>query len=135
MLFIVVASSFCFNYCFIKVVPIRDYTIETVKNTGLTVKITVSPYGTASVMVVRFCKTRVMRVPNKDLRRKFGKLVRHLRHDRDMTQEQLAELADLSINSISQIETGQASPSLETIVKLAKALDVEEGELFKFDRK
>ncbi|MFL5707352.1 MAG: helix-turn-helix domain-containing protein [Ktedonobacteraceae bacterium] len=76
-----------------------------------------------------------MRVPDKELRRKFGKLVRRLRHDREMTQEQLAELADLSINSVSQIETGQASPSLETIVKLAKAFEVDVGELFKFDGK
>jgi DNA-binding XRE family transcriptional regulator len=116
-------------------VPIRDYTIETLKNTGIPVFFKVSPYGIAIVMVIRFYKTRVMRVPDKDLRRKFGKRVRYLRRDRDMTQEQLAELTDLSVNSISQIETGQSSPSLETIVKIAKALEVDVGELFKFDGK
>ena len=67
-----------------------------------------------------------------ELRKKFGKRLRYLRRDRDMTQEQLSELTDISVHFISRLETGQSSPSLETIVKLAKALDVEVAELFKF---
>ncbi len=67
-----------------------------------------------------------------ELRKKFGKRLRYLRRDRDITQEQLSELTDISVHFISRLETGQSSPSLETIVKLAKALDVEVAELFKF---
>jgi transcriptional regulator with XRE-family HTH domain len=72
---------------------------------------------------------------DSELRKKFGKRLRYLRRDRDMTQEHLAELTDLSVNFISLLETGQSSPSLESIVKIAKALEVDAGELFKFDGK
>ncbi len=67
-----------------------------------------------------------------ELQRKFGKRLRYLRRDRDITQEQLAELIDRSVSFISLLEKGESSPSLETIAKLAKALDVEVAELFKF---
>ena len=67
-----------------------------------------------------------------ELRKKFGKRLRYLRRDRDITQEKLSELTDISVHFISRLETGQSSPSLETIVKLARALDVEVAELFKF---
>jgi len=70
-----------------------------------------------------------------ELRKKFGKRLRYLRRDRDITQEHLAELTDLSVNFISLLETGQSSPSFETMVKIAKALEVDVGELFKFDVK
>ena len=52
-----------------------------------------------------------------------------------MTQEQLAELVDLSVNFISMLEKGEAAPSFDTIAKLTNALNVDVGELFKFDGK
>jgi XRE family transcriptional regulator, regulator of sulfur utilization len=73
-------------------------------------------------------------VPDIELQKKFGKRLRYLRRERDITQEQLAELTSLSVNSISMIEKGKTAPSLETLAKLAKGLNVEVGELFKFDR-
>ena len=91
--------------------------------------------GFPNISMVSSSKMRVTYVTDKELQRKFGKRVRYLRRDRDMTQEQLAELADLSVNFISQIERGYSSPSLETIIKFAKALEVDVGELFKFDGK
>ena len=63
---------------------------------------------------------------------RFGKRVKELRRERKLTQAQLAERVELSINYISQIETGEASPTFETIVKLASGLDVELKELFDF---
>jgi XRE family transcriptional regulator, regulator of sulfur utilization len=77
---------------------------------------------------------RVTCVPDIELQKKFGKRLRYLRRERDITQEQLAELTSLSVNSISMIEKGKTAPSLETLAKLAKGLNVEVGELFKFDR-
>ncbi|MGH2480538.1 MAG: helix-turn-helix domain-containing protein [Ktedonobacteraceae bacterium] len=76
-----------------------------------------------------------MHVKDSELRKKFGRRLRYLRRDRDLTQEQLAELVDLSINSISELERGITSPYFETLVKLAKAFDVDVGELFKFDER
>ena len=72
---------------------------------------------------------------NLELQKKFGKRLRYLRRDRDLTQEQLAELIDLSVNAISLLERGRTSPSFETLVKLAKALNVDVGELLKFDER
>ena len=64
----------------------------------------------------------------------LGKRVKYLRRIKNLTQAQLAEKIDLSVNYISQIETGVASPTLKTISILAKALDVEIRELFDFNK-
>jgi transcriptional regulator with XRE-family HTH domain len=63
----------------------------------------------------------------------FGRRVKQLRRAKHLTQAQVAERLDMSINYISQIETGEASPSFETIVKLAKGLEVPIRELFDFE--
>lgn len=67
------------------------------------------------------------------LKEKFGKRVRHLRRQRDLTQEELAEAAQISIDFLSLIERGQNAPSFETLDKLAKALCVPVKELFDFE--
>ena len=53
-----------------------------------------------------------------------GKRIRKYRRARKLTQEQLAELCDLSSNFISIIECGKKRPSLDTFVKIANALEV-----------
>ena len=62
----------------------------------------------------------------------LGKRVKYLRRLKNLTQAQLAEKVDLSVNYISQIETGIASPTFQTLSMLAKGLDVEIKELFDF---
>jgi DNA-binding XRE family transcriptional regulator len=62
----------------------------------------------------------------------IGKRVKYLRRLRNLTQSELAEKADLSVNYISQIETGVASPTIKTLLVVAQALDVELKELFDF---
>ena len=47
-----------------------------------------------------------------------------------MTQEQLADAADVHPTQISHVEAGDRSPRFLTIVKLAKALGVQPGRLF-----
>ncbi|MGB8345212.1 MAG: helix-turn-helix transcriptional regulator [Ktedonobacteraceae bacterium] len=64
----------------------------------------------------------------------IGKKVKHLRRLNDFTQAQLAEKADLSLNYISQIETGVASPTVKTLLAIAKALNVDLKELFDFNQ-
>ena len=46
-----------------------------------------------------------------------------------LSQEQFSELAGLSKNSIGMIERGQMSPTLETLEKIANALNIELKEL------
>jgi transcriptional regulator with XRE-family HTH domain len=54
----------------------------------------------------------------------FGRHVRRLRLERDLSQEELAELADLHRNYVSQIEGGRRNVSLLNILKLARGLNV-----------
>ena len=68
----------------------------------------------------------------KTLKSKFGRRVRALRHLRDWTQEELAEITGLSPEYIGDIERGQASPSFTVLARLASALDVEPKSLFEF---
>lgn len=63
----------------------------------------------------------------------FGKRVRWLRRKAGMTQEMLAEAAQLSPVSVSNIERGLHAPSFRRLPGLAEALKVEIHELFVFD--
>ena len=53
---------------------------------------------------------------------KFGRVVRRAREGRGLSQEALADLAAVSRSFLSEVERGSASPSLETMHKLAAAL-------------
>ncbi len=50
--------------------------------------------------------------------------VRILRNDKDMTQEDLAYTADLSVSHLSKVERGITSPTVKTLQRLADALNV-----------
>lgn len=52
----------------------------------------------------------------------IGKTIKRLRRERNMTQEQLAELVDGDQNYISKIESGKARPGLSTYLRIANAL-------------
>ena len=62
----------------------------------------------------------------------LSKKIRELRKANKYTQEQLAEKVDIGTPNISYFETGKYSPSIETLEKIAKALDVEIYELYMF---
>lgn len=58
--------------------------------------------------------------------------VKQLRLGSGMTQNELAKVSDVSIQTISYIENGhQFRPSMSTLGKLAKALKVKPAELLK----
>ena len=59
----------------------------------------------------------------------FGKRLRELRTARNMTQGQLAERCRTSIPAISNFESGNNSPTLGTLVRLADALECNVSEL------
>lgn len=66
------------------------------------------------------------------LKEKFGKRIRQLRRQKDITQEDLAEAAQISVDFLSLLERGENAPSFKTLEKLAKALGVPVKELFNF---
>ena len=57
-------------------------------------------------------------------RRLLGEAVRQTRKETGFSQEKLAERADLSTVFISRIERGVESPSVDNLLKIAKALGV-----------
>ena len=65
------------------------------------------------------------------LERCFGKAVKRIRESKSISQERLAELAQLNRTFISQIENGNTNPTLTTILKLSGALGVKPAFLFK----
>ena len=64
---------------------------------------------------------------------KVGVKIRIERMKRGFSQEKLAELSNVATNSISAIERGVQSPTVETVGAIAKALDIELYKLFIFD--
>lgn len=67
------------------------------------------------------------------LKTKFGKRVQALRMEAEVTQEQLADAAGLTVESISNIERGIYGPKFDNLEKIAKVLGVHVKELFEFD--
>lgn len=59
-----------------------------------------------------------------ELEKAFGRALRELRNQRTLSQEALAFEAELARNYISQLELGSKSPSLRTIFKLCKVLEI-----------
>jgi len=68
-----------------------------------------------------------------DLRKKFGKRLQTLRRQAGLTQEQLAEATNISVDFLSLVERGINAPSFENLEKLSKALGIQVRELFDFD--
>lgn len=64
-----------------------------------------------------------------DINKKIGLKVKLERTKMGLTQEKLAELANLNKNSVGAIERGESSPTIETLDRLAKALNIPLHEL------
>lgn len=64
---------------------------------------------------------------------KFAMKLKIERTKKGLSQERLAELAGVSPSTISLIERGVQSPTVETVGAIAKALDIELYKLFIFD--
>jgi len=64
----------------------------------------------------------------------FGKHLKDLRKTHKITQEKLAELANMDRSYISDIERGIKTVSIEKLYQIAKAFNMELWELLKFDR-
>ena len=61
-------------------------------------------------------------IPRPIYRRKLGDAIRGRRKVRKLSQEKLAERADVHRNYIGLIERGEQNITIESLVKVAKAL-------------
>jgi transcriptional regulator with XRE-family HTH domain len=62
----------------------------------------------------------------------IGRRIQELRKSKRLSQEKVAEKADISPTYLSRIECGRENPTLDMFIKLAKALEVEMWEIFDF---
>lgn len=70
---------------------------------------------------------------NMNIKVLLGKRIKEIRKRHGYTQEKLAELADIEIPSLSNIENAKNYPNSETLEKLCNALSLSPYELFMFD--
>lgn len=69
-------------------------------------------------------------MPTRGARQVFGGALREARVKAGLSQDALAELARLHRTYVGGIERGERNPSLENIVRLARALDTTVAALF-----
>lgn len=65
--------------------------------------------------------------------KKLGLYIVKIREEKNLKQKELSDLLDMDDGSLRRIESGRTNPTTTTLLKIAKALDVEVGELFNFN--
>lgn len=68
-----------------------------------------------------------------NIKQELGEKIKRERKKCGLTQEQLAEMIDISARNLSNIEVGQNFPKTETFEKILKALDISTEDLFAAD--
>jgi len=62
----------------------------------------------------------------------IGKNIKRFRQNKGLSQDKLSKLADLSLNTVVKIELDESpNPTIETIQRIAKALEVSVDDLLK----
>lgn len=65
-----------------------------------------------------------------DLKETITENIKHFRSKRNVSQEKLSQMCGYSSTYIGKIERGQRSPSLDTLIRIAEALQVPIGSFF-----
>lgn len=63
----------------------------------------------------------------------LGERIKRLRKNRNLTQEQFAEMIDIAPRNLSRIEVGESFVSADTLDKILLALNVTAKELFEYE--
>ena len=66
----------------------------------------------------------------KDIYRFVGKRIKQERIKKGLTQQEVADLAEITNNFLSYVENGKKQASLDTIHKVSNALNISLSELF-----
>ena len=65
---------------------------------------------------------------------KLGKNIQRIRKEKGLSQNQLAEILNISRKHLAKLETAKRRISLKLLFKLAEKLDIKEKTLFDFDK-
>lgn len=65
-----------------------------------------------------------------DIKKELGEKIKRVRKLRNLTQEELAEIIDISPRSLSNIEVGACFVKAETLEKIIESLNITTEELF-----
>ena len=71
-----------------------------------------------------------MLIQEKKFIKKFGERLRELRLSKNLSQEELANTAEIPINQVGRIERGEINTTITTIKVLADSLKIHISELF-----
>ncbi len=71
---------------------------------------------------------------DKDFYQNLGKNIKLRRNQLKLTQQELADRLDLSLNFVGKIEVAFSKPSLDTLIEIAKVLDTTVSELTNYDK-
>lgn len=63
---------------------------------------------------------------------KIAENLKSIRAKKGLTQLEVADAADLHVNSYAKIERGETKPEIDTLVKIAKALNVKSSDILPF---
>ncbi|QCL97982.1 helix-turn-helix domain-containing protein [Agrobacterium tumefaciens] len=70
-----------------------------------------------------------------DLKEVMAINLRRIRHERQITQEELAHLSGISARYVGSIERADKSASVTVLGKISEALDIDPSELLRTTRK
>lgn len=68
-----------------------------------------------------------------DMKSRVGMQIKILRQNRSLSQAELSEMIDRSVDAVSAIERGKSLPNFDTLERLADALKVPVKEFFDVD--
>lgn len=67
-----------------------------------------------------------------ELVKSLGERIRYLRKQKNLSQEQLGELADIHTNYVGAIERGEKNITIDSLIKVSRGLGVTLEELFRY---
>ena len=70
-----------------------------------------------------------------ELSRILGNRIRHLREEKNISQQNLAEMCNFEKSNMARIEAGRTNPTLFSMYKISSALKITLSELVFFDSK
>lgn len=78
------------------------------------------------LFIILLCPTfeQVINIKNKELVVAVGNRIRDLRKERNISQEELANEADIPLSQIGRIERGETNPTISTLYAISNALDI-----------